>query len=332
MRILTETAASLRFPLKLRESFAPRALPRGVAECLRALDLPDTAWKGVIAKRLNSQVHRASHRGRDVAIKECFLPTGEPDVASACNEFAALARFADACSPSVVAAPRPLAMSEPFGTYAMSWISGTSATRLMLSAKDDAYPARLGVATGNWLRDFHALHPLPARASDFAAKADGVASIGASHAGRHSLVDRAAAVLLNTARAAAAVELPASWIHGDMKSDNLLVDGDAIAGIDLQLADENTIVYDLAPFVNHLHLLAASPRGFIRRKALARMADAFLGAYSPTSAQWRLPIDWLRGYLLLQAVARAEGGWADRIALHAKRCVLEGVVDSLEAA
>ena len=329
---MAATGTFLRFPLHVRRSFAPRALTRGVIECLHALDLPQDAWKGVVAKRLNSKVHRASDGIRDVAIKECLLPSGEPDAASATGEFAALARFAEACPTERASAPRPLAVSVPFGTYAMGWIAGRSATTLLLSATDDATAAALGTAAGNWLRRFHEAHPLPPRGSDFVAKASYVSSLRTPGGASPSLVDRAAAALERTARAAASIELPASWIHGDMKSDNVLVDGDRVAGIDLHLVDENTVVYDLAPFVNHLHLLAASPRGLMYGKALYRMADAFVDAYSPSASRWRLPIAWLRAYLLLQKVAPGERHIAGRIATRAQRRVLHALVESLESA
>jgi hypothetical protein len=94
--------------------------------------------------------------------------------------------------------------------------------------------------------------------------------------------------------------MPASWVHGDMKSDNVLVDGDKAFGLDLHLIHENTVAYDLAPFLNHLGLLRWTPRGALQRRKLDIVAECFLRAYSPDAAGWRLPIAWLRTYLLLQ--------------------------------
>jgi hypothetical protein len=96
-----------------------------------------------------------------------------------------------------------------------------------------------------------------------------------------------------------------------MKSDNLLVHDGRATGIDVQLVDENTVVYDLAPFLNHLGLLGWSPRGLPRRSLIARAATAFLAAYS-AGAAWQLPIAWLRAYLLVQAATRDEGSTALR--------------------
>lgn len=295
-------------PRNPRTRPAARA-PAGVAACLGDLGGAPFCWEGVVATRLNSRIHRATRGSESVAIKECFDPSmRKADPTSAQREFDALRRLAAtarARSGSVLA-PQPLTIRRELGTYAMSWIPGTPATRVILERGAAASAARIGTAAGRWLGEFHALHPLPPRRNDFETKLGFVVEF--ADAARDRLMARARETLVATAAAAADTKLPASWIHGDMKSDNLLVDGGAVAGLDVQMADENTVVYDLAPFVNHLGLLRWSARGLGRAPALRAAASHFLSAYSPEAARWALPIAWLRAYLLMHAIARVSSG------------------------
>ncbi len=173
---------------------------------------------------------------------------------------------------------------------------------------------------------------LSARTNDFATKVDFINHLARTTGDREQSLGRTARVLAERASEAAAVSMPASWIHGDMKSDNLLVDADGVTGLDVQLADENTVAYDLAPFLNHLRLLRWSARGLLRRPHLEAMSDGFLRAYSPNSGEWQLPLMWLRSYLLFQMVANSAAGMSLR-ALAAKwpaRKELASAIDWLD--
>jgi hypothetical protein len=44
-----------------------------------------------------------------------------------------------------------------------------------------------------------------------------------------------------SAAAAASIDLKRSWLHGDFKTDNLIVSGQRIVGIDLQIKHENAV-------------------------------------------------------------------------------------------
>jgi hypothetical protein len=116
-----------------------------------------------------------------------------------------------------------------------------------------------------------------------------------------------------------------------MKSDNLLIEGERVSGLDVQLADINVVAYDLAPFVNHLRLLRWSPRGFLQRRRLDAMAAAFLHAYSDAAGGWTLPLLWVRAYLLLELPWSVPAGLRARIARHPPRMELARVIDALEA-
>jgi Ser/Thr protein kinase RdoA (MazF antagonist) len=188
------------------------------------------------------------------------------------------------------------------------------------------------MVSGAWLRRFHALRALPERDNDFESKLELVDEFVESGGGRDPLLHRASERLAENAKAASAVRMPASWVHGDMKSDNLLVDGTQVTGLDVQLVDENTVAYDLAPFLNHLYLLRWTPRGVLHRRKLELMAEGFLGAYSPQTKRWELPITWLRVYLLLQIVAPLQHFLPLRALARrsAARLELARAIDSLE--
>jgi aminoglycoside phosphotransferase (APT) family kinase protein len=310
--------------------------PAGVAACLAEIaDDDSVAWSGVVAERIHSRIHRASRGSMHVAIKECFDPTTlEPSAESAEREFVALQRIAASTTAKgrLALAPTPLALCRGHGSYAMSWVDGRSITEALLATSCDATVAvRLGTHAGKWLREFHALRALPQRCSDFAAKIPYVRQILATRED-DTLVRRAAEVLSQNASAAAAIELPASWVHGDMKSDNLLIAEDRVVGLDAQLNHENTVAYDLAPFLNHLRLLRWSGRGFRRRRAAAIVAENFTRSYSTAARDWSLPVAWLRAYLLLQIVAPSDcaASLRSRIARWPARIELASILKKLE--
>ena len=285
-------------------SSSPTAAPLAVAECLGRLKGEPCVYEGIVELRDNSRIHRALWGSRSIAVKECFdLTRRHPDPTAAEREFSALTSLTEATSASGTPplAPIPLALCREHAIYAMTWIAGRPATSLMLARTTDIEQAGMqGAAAGHWLRRLHGLRPLPSRRSDFEEKASSVEEIPLADQGRDPLIRRAAASLLSHASAAAAQLMPASWIHGDMKTDNLLVDGDRVTGLDVHLSHENTVVYDLAPFLNHLHLLRWTPRGLWQTNKLMRVAEAFLNAYSAEAVGWNVPIAWLRSYLLIQ--------------------------------
>jgi aminoglycoside phosphotransferase (APT) family kinase protein len=283
--------------------------PVAVTACLDSLADESCACDGIVARRINSRIYRVSCVSRILAIKECVGSTHKSALSAAEREFKALTTLS--AVPRAVddesIAPLPVVLCREHAAYAMTWVPGRTATELVLSRLTaHAKAAALGSASGAWLRRFHALRPLPERENDFESKLDFVRQIVGAAGDRDPLLRRASERLAESAKAASAVRLPASWVHGDMKSDNLLVDGERVTGLDAQLVDENTVAYDLAPFLNHLFLLRWTPRGLLHRRKLKLMADRFLATYSPEAKNWGLPITWLRVYLLLQIVARLQ--------------------------
>jgi len=308
-----------------------------VAECLHALGGEGWTFEGIVAQRDNSRIHRVRRGSRTAAVKECLDRTSRaPDSEAASREYDALTAVADksAARGDRSLAPRPLTLCRERAAYAMTWASGRTATEIVLAHSTPMDRAEeLGEIAGGWLRRFHACMELSVRTNDFATRLDFISELARTIRDRDHSLTRAARVLIERASDAANVLMPASWIHGDMKSDNLLVDADGVTGLDVQLADENTVAYDLAPFLNHLRLLRWSPRGLLRRPHLEAMSDGFLRAYSPNSGEWQLPLMWLRSYLLFQMVANSAAGMSLR-ALAAKwpaRKELASAIDWLDA-
>jgi aminoglycoside phosphotransferase (APT) family kinase protein len=279
-----------------------------VLACLERVGVGPCRDATLVARRDNSRVHRVACGSRVIAVKECLRADGALDADAATREFDALTRLLDASTRASAPplAPLPLALCPEHAAYAMTWAEGRCATDVILDrATTRAEAVAVGEAAGEWLRRFHMLQAGPARAHDFASRAAYLAGL-ADTVPRDRLIRRAAAALARAAPAASAVQMPQSWVHGDMKSDNLIVAPPCATGLDFQLADRNSVVYDLAPFINHLALLKGSPRGALRRDNLAATGAAFLRIYSPDAARWELPMLWLRGYLLAQRVAAPE--------------------------
>ena len=287
-----------------RLASGPVSPPAAVAECLGSLKGDTCTYEDVVAVRNNSRIHKARWGLRTIAVKECFGGTQMlPDPVAAEREFTALTSLAEAnpASGAQSLVPLPLALCRDHAVYAMTWAAGRPATEVILSRTTTLDQAcTLGKSAGHWLRRLHALRPLQARRSDYATKAQFVEQLFVAERRHDPLIRRAVENLVGQAAEAAASQLPASWIHGDMKSDNLLVDDGCITGLDVQLIHENTVAYDLSPFLNHLCLLRWTPLGFWQRHKLDLVAEAFLSAYSSETAGWKLPIIWLRSYLLIQ--------------------------------
>jgi Ser/Thr protein kinase RdoA (MazF antagonist) len=68
-----------------------------------------------------------------------------------------------------------------------------------------------------------------------------------------------------------------SRVHGDFTIDNLLLDADRIAGLDMWAVDTNAIYHDMATFLNSLILLRLTrPMSWA---VLSQLRSAFLRGY-----------------------------------------------------
>ena len=125
--------------------------------------------------------------------------------------------------------------------------------------------------------------------------------------------------------------MPASWVHGDMKSDNILLDATGTTGLDARLLHENTVAYDLAPFLNHARLLRWSSRGWWGARKLDALVAGFLGGYDGDRAAWKPALTWLQAYMLMQSLASAATpGWRGAISRAPLRVELPRAIADLQ--
>jgi hypothetical protein len=183
----------------------------------------------------------------------------------------------------------------------MTWEPGAELTGLLLSRETSARAGlEFGKVAGEWLKLFHRLGNRPETSNDLPEKIpyfrDKVASLSCCP---HAITD-CLHKLDATAERAGRIRLPVSWVFGDFKSDNLLVNGKHAIAIDVQLLHTNAVIYNLAQFLVHLDLLRWTPRGILKRPVLEATAKGFLSAYLPNTNDWHLPIVWLRTIMLLQ--------------------------------
>jgi len=118
------------------------------------------------------------------------------------------------------------------------------------------------VRSAQWLRMFHAVGRSPKRALDVEEKSAGLLTLERSRLSSQQSVRAALTALKVHADAAAERPLEQSWQHGDYKTDNLLVSGNRMFGIDAHVRSINAAVYDAASFANHLELTLYDPRAF----------------------------------------------------------------------
>jgi len=172
--------------------------------------------------------------------------------------------------------PRPYLLDRERALLAIEWIDGVMMTASIASWRSGAVHAHglMGQA-GTWLRHFHRAHPLGNGSLDVAEKLRHLSEYDGSALAQESVFAQGVAELRRSAAAAASINLERSWIHGDFKTDNLIVSGQRIVGIDVQSRYENTVAYDLAPFINHLELTFCQPTVWRLAPACTRFNHGF---------------------------------------------------------
>ena len=261
--------------------------------------------KGPFAVRANSRLFYAqcSAVPSPLLVKLCLRPrTSQADAASAQRQYDSLLRVSQAMGDgSEFSVPRPYLVRGDIGLLAAEWIPGTSMTDLIFSWRCGFGRARdLVVRAARWLSHFHACHALAPGVLQLDKKLAFIAQMETSRAVSDPAFLEALLRLRKSAPFAAAVPLSRTWIHGDFKTDNLMVSGSRTVGIDIHLQHEAPMVFDLATFLNELELRLCYPSGWRLLACRLRLRQAFLSNYPQGNEQvMDLPLTWVRLYMLL---------------------------------
>lgn len=253
-----------------------------------------------------SRIYRAAVPGLPTPlVVKCLLDpaTGGPDHASARDQYAVLDRVhrAMTMSDSALRVPMPYLLDERGGIVAAEWVDGRPMTELFLSRNlTAAQGADLVRRAAAWIRRFFALRPLPPAPLDMQRMLDDLAAMARTPLGASPSARAAFAELRKHAESARAFQLERSWLHGDFKSDNLLVDDAVVVGIDVHARHENAVLHDVASFVDHWELMLCDPRAWRWRPHRQALVGAFLEAFDPTLLEERrLPFRWVALYGML---------------------------------
>ncbi|HJV94106.1 MAG TPA: aminoglycoside phosphotransferase family protein [Azonexus sp.] len=282
------------------EKFADAAIEQLRESLSDHFDGVGVALEGPISVRDNSEVFHATIDTAvplEAAIKRCLLPqTKRPDEAAAKEQFVALQRVhtAFANRNRRYRVPTPLFLAPALGTLAMSWVAGESLTRKLRHPAVFIEGARWFEAIGAWLGNFHQAGPRRRRRVDLGQQLRVAEELRAS-----PLPDRSFATALLTVQKTAPlltdIEVEVSWLHGDCKTDNFILCGQDVYGIDISLCHENPVEYDLAMFLNNLGLILASPQHLHLLGMQSKLEKAFWRGYMSTGPSVsHAYLDWLR--------------------------------------
>lgn len=297
--------------------------------------------RGPLFVRQNSRIFFAKHPGLPgpAAIKLCLLPfTDTPDGPTARLEFEGLQRVHAAMTNADYSVPRPYFLCEAQGLLAMEWIAGKDMTTLLFSGCAFPEAEKLMQLAAGWLRCFHRAGRLAPARLDAGARLDQAdVRLGQSPLARDPVFSNALWRMRETAKDAGAAEFERGWIHGDFKTDNLILADKRTVGLDIHSRIENVVLYDVGPFLNHLDLKLLHPRAWRLWRQRARLGKAFLAAYGfETSESAMLSLNWLRLYFMLagwDSLARKRMGAVPSLMLHrlyrhATRRVIDDMVRS----
>jgi tRNA A-37 threonylcarbamoyl transferase component Bud32 len=255
---------------------------------------------GPISVRDNSEIFHGridTAEPLEAAIKRCLVPhTNDPDEAAAKEQFTALQRVSGALADrnERYRVPTPLYLVPALATLAMTWVEGKSLSKNMRCAAVFSKGAGWFENTGAWLGAFHKagrsrrqvvnLNERLAVIDDLC-----VPPLLDEAYARATVVQRKAASTLEN------VETEISWLHGDCKTDNFILSGTNIYGIDISLNHESPVEYDLAQFLNNLDLLLSSPKYLHLRGMRSTLEKAFMRGYQTTGPTVSYAyLNWLR--------------------------------------
>jgi Ser/Thr protein kinase RdoA (MazF antagonist) len=260
-------------------------------------------FQGELSKVFYAETPSCPHA---LAVKLCISPsTGLPNPADAAEQFRALQAIAPLMpNDQPYAVPQPFKLDAPNGLVAIEWIDGRTLTSCL---KDFHFPIDQVLAilqrAGIWLRYFHATRHEVAATLDAAEQfRELAASLAASALRSDRAFMRAYRAVERGVSGIATQAFPRALLHGDFKTDNLMLSGDRMIGLDIQSRHKNLVLWDIVPFLNRLGLFFYSPRGLrllLRRQEIEKR---FLLGYfeRELQAQEAAAIAWLRLLILLR--------------------------------
>lgn len=275
--------------------------------------------QGPLAIRDNSRLFYAECTGfpSPLAVKVCLQPhTDQTDPNSAQRQYDALLRVSRAMGYGTeFSVPQPYLVREDVGMLVSEWISGANMTDLVCSWRCNSAQAHEYMMRGaRWLRCFHACHQLARDRLHLAEKLNFIVEMESAGYVADPVFSRSLTCLKEFAEAAAAVTLEQSWLHGDFKTDNLLISGRRTVGIDVHLRHEGAVIYDLALFLNHLELRLCHPSSWRLASSHAQLRNTFLTSYLQDHRdRMAAPLAWVQLYMILAewctAQAHASSSW-----------------------
>ena len=255
---------------------------------------------GPISVRNNSEVFRAVVTAPvpvDAALKICLIPrTVDADSSVAREQFEALERVSIELDKrgTRYCVPRPLCLLSQWGAFAMTWADGESLTQKLSRAVSIFQGAQWFEEAGAWLGNFHNAGPRRRQRVDLGDRISALREVCVTPL-PGVLFANAIAKLQNDALNLSGIDVHTSWLHGDCKTDNIILGVDKVFGIDIALAHENPVEYDIAQFLNNLGLLLSSPRYIYLWGMQSRFEAAFLRGYSREGPSvCTAYLDWLR--------------------------------------
>ena len=269
--------------------------------------------KGPIFQGELSKVFYAEAEGFPfpLAVKLCISHrTGQPNPADATEQFQALQTIAPLMlKDAPYAVPQPFKLDAPNGLVAIEWIDGRTLTSCI---KDFRFPVddllALVERAGIWLRHFHATGREIAASLDAKKQfSEFAASLATSSLRADRVFTRAYDQVERGVNSIATQEFSQARLHGDFKTDNLMLSGDRMIGMDIQARHKNLVLWDIVPFLNRLGLFFYSPHGLRLLRRRKEIEQRFLTGYFARGlgAQETAAIAWLRLLILLQQ-------WDDR--------------------
>jgi tRNA A-37 threonylcarbamoyl transferase component Bud32 len=224
--------------------------------------------------------------------------------------------------------PKPYLLDEEHGLLMREWIVGTNLTDLVFSLRCSRSVAE-GYMTraGRWLRAFHEAGRLPPSKLNIDAALATVDELSSSELVDDAVFTNALRCIRNTANIVAARDYESSWIHGDFKTDNVIVSGARTIGLDLHQRMENCVLFDLGPFLNHLELNLWRPSALRWCTAINRLSHTFLTAYQMTNdSTTRMALNWVRVLPMLSLWMRTADRHRGRVSAPFVRAVFRAAV------